>query len=493
MEARHTGRARTARCAARRKRFLETMTDRERTGPTEAEFEARRKELLEECKIPPEVHEEAEARLKTFLEPFLQTFVRQEQCEHAKSYVSGLLSNLRHKTSETIAYLHGQERLGLQRFLGWADWDDAELRLELARQIGRELGEPDGVLVFDPSGFAKSGRESVGVARQWCGRLGKVENCQVGIYLGYVSGQEHALVDMRLYMPQEWTRDKARCKKAGVPTARRRHRTRHQLCLEMLQEKGSFLPHSWIAGDDELGRVSWFRARLHRLDERYLLAVPSNTLIRDLEVEPPAYGGRGRRPKRPWQRVDKWTSVQVDDNWTEVDVRDGSKGPLLVELLKRRVVARTPRRQEGHEEVLVIIRYRDREHLEVLKVDYYLSDAAADTPLAEFARVAKAEHRIEECLQRGKSEAGLADYQVRNWTGWHHHQTLSLLASWFLITETRRGKKMDPGDHRPTNPTRHLQDASGGLPTCYTASYKERGREMAATQRDCSPLPLEAA
>ena len=493
MEARCARRTKKARYVARRKRFLESVTDHGGRVPTEADFEARRKELLEECKIPPEVYEEVEARLKTFLEPFLQTFVRREQYGHVETYVSGLLSNLRHKTAETIAYLHGQDRLGLQRFLGWGEWDDAPLRLELARQIGRELGEADGVLVFDPSAFAKSGRESVGVARQWCGRLGKVENCQVAIYLGYVSGQEHALVDMRLYLPQEWTRDKARCKKADVPKNRRRHRTRHQLCLEMLQEKGGFLPHMWIAGDDELGRVFWFRARLHTLHERYLLAVPSNTLIRDLEVEPPAYGGRGRRPQRPWQRVDKWTSGQIEDNWTEVDVRDGSKGPLLVEVLKRRVVARTPRRQEGHEEVLVVIRYRDRDHLEVLKVDYYLSDASADTPLAEFARVAKAEHRIEECLQRSKSEAGLADYQVRNWAGWHHHQTLCLLATWFLVTETRRGKKMDSGHHRPANPTGHLQGPPGGLPTCYTTPCKERGREVAATQRISSPLPLEAA
>ena len=259
MEARHARREKEIRRASRRKRFLEAVTDRDWRAPTEAEYEARRKELLEQCKIPPEVYEEVEARLKTFLGPFLQTFVRREQYGHAETYVSGLLSNLRHKTAETIAYLHGQDRLGLQRFLGWAEWEDSPLRLELARQVGRELGEANGVLVFDPSAFAKSGRESVGVARQWCGRLGKVENCQVAVYLGYVSGQEHALVDMRLYLPREWTCDKARCKKMGVPTNRRRHRTRHQLCLEMLQEKGDFLPHAWIAGDDELGRVFWFR------------------------------------------------------------------------------------------------------------------------------------------------------------------------------------------------------------------------------------------
>lgn len=126
------------------------------------------------------------------------------------------------------------------------------------------------------------------------------------MYLGYVSRQEHALVDVQLYLPKEWTRDKARCRKAGVPKDRRRHRTRHQLCLDMLQEKGGLLPHAWVTGDDELGRVFGFRRRLHSSGERYLLAVPSNTLIRDQEAEPPAYSGHGRRPKPPWQRVDKW-------------------------------------------------------------------------------------------------------------------------------------------------------------------------------------------
>lgn len=127
-----------------------------------------------------------------------------------------------------------------------------------------------------------------------------------------------------------------------------------------------------------------------------------------------------------------------------MDVRDGSKGPLVIEIVKRRVVGRNHRRQEGHEEVLVVVRYRDRDNRRVVKTDYYLSNASADVELAEFARVAKAEHRIEECIQRAKSEAGLADYEVRHWKGWHHHQTLSLLATWFLVVEARRGKKWTP-------------------------------------------------
>ena len=145
---------------------------------------------------------------------------------------------------------------------------------ELARQVGTELGEADGVLVFDPSAFAKKGTESVGVQRQWCGRLGKLENwSRVGIYLGYVSRREHALVDVRLYLPKEWANRKRRRQKAGVPAAIR-FRTRHELMLDMLDEHGSLLPHAWIAGDDELGRSSWFRQEFSRscVNECYLLA-----------------------------------------------------------------------------------------------------------------------------------------------------------------------------------------------------------------------------
>jgi len=458
----------------------------------DAKYEARKRELLDECAVAPQVFDRVMPRLEQFMDPFVEHLVRSEQVGHAMTFVQGLLSDLEHKNVESIAYRFGQGRMPLQWFVGVSDWGDGPLRDELAAQIGRQLGRDDGVIVFDPSGFPKSGKQSVGVARQWCGRLGKVDNCQVAVYMGYVSAAEHALVDTRLYMPKEWTKDKARREKAGVPKSVR-YRTRHQLCLEMLEKHGDKLPHSWIAGDDEMGRPYAFRRRLDGLRERYLLAVPSNTLIRDMEMEVPPYSGRGGRPKRPWQRVDTWAASLRKEAWAAIDVRDGSKGPLVVEVVKCCVVGRTHRRQEGHPEVLVVIRYRDRDNRRVLKTDYYLSNASPETELAEFARVAKAEHRIEECIQRAKSEAGLADYEVRNWKGWHHHQTLSLLATWFLITEARRGEKMDSGDHGPTNPRRHLRHPSPPPRMRYTPANTPRTPTTAATKRTSATLPLEAA
>ena len=451
----------------------------------EAKYEARKQELLNECTVAPQVFARVLPRLERFMEPFTEYLVRKEQCAHASTFVQGLLSNLERKNTESSAYRFGQERMGLQWFVGRSDWDHEPLRDELVRQVGAQLGEEDGVIVFDPSGFHKSGRESVGVARQWCGRLGKIDNCQVAICMGYVSNKEHALVDTRLFLPKEWTQDKARRKKAGVPQGVR-FRTRHQLCLEMLSLHGGTLPHAWIAGDDEMGRPYWFRRRLDTLDEQYLLAVASNTQIRDLEVEPPEYSGHGRYPKRPWTRVDEWVVAIGKRGWTKVDVRDGSKGPLVVE-----VVARTDKRQEGHEEVLVVIRFRERDTKRVVQTDYYLSNATAETRAAEFARVAKAEHRIEECIQRAKSEAGLADYEVRNWKGWHHHQILSLIATWFLVTEALRGKKMDTGDHSAADPSRHQFHSAPHLRMRYSLPNPARARAVAHSQRTRSPLSLE--
>jgi len=403
-------------------------------------YEERFREMMAQAEVAPETMRDLLDRLETFVHPFCASLGSTAH-RRVADYLTGLLSDLDHKTAEGIAYLLDQDRQPMQRFIGQADWDHRPLLVTLATQVGERLGEPDGVIVFDPSAFAKKGDKSVGVARQWCGRLGKVENCQVGVYMGYVSRIEHALVNVRLFLPEEWAKDRARRAEAGVPREVR-FRTRHELALEMLSESGPSLPHAWVTGDDEMGRPAWFRRDLRDLGERYLLAVPSNTLIRDQEVTPPEYSGRGRHPKNPFTRVDLWAQRLPEGAWTRIEVRDGEKGPLVVEVVKRRVRARTETGGEGPDELLLITRELQAD--QTYKLDYYLSCAAVETPLPELARVAKAEHRIEECLERAKGEAGLADYQVRNWPGWHRHQSLSLLAAWFLTEETRRGKNPDP-------------------------------------------------
>lgn len=406
-------------------------------------------ELLEQSQVEAEVLECIPERLSGFVEPFTRSILQAKQRQRAAEFIGGLLSDVVRKNAESIAYRHDQERKEMQYFLGESRWEHQPLLVELARQVGCELGRPDGVIVFDPSSFPKKGTESVGVQRQWCGRLGKVENCQVGVYLGYVSAVEHALVNTRLFLPREWAKDKARRKKCHIPREVK-FQTRHALCLEMLEEVGHLLPHQWIAGDDEMGRSSGFRRELRSRGERYLLAVPSNTLVRDLEVEVPPQDGPGGPRKAPFVRADKWRASLPASAWTRIDVRDGEKGPLVVEVASCRVQAKADGKRVGPEELFVVIRSTDEAG--AVKHDYYLSNASPETPRAELARVAKAEHRIEECLQRGKSECGLADYEVRSWGGWYHHQTLSLIAAWFLNCELRVGKKIRPSFHLPPTP-----------------------------------------
>src|SRR6266446_4246926 len=301
----------------------------------ERRFATRLEELLDDAIVDPAVLRDMLPRLERFIQPFATLLATPEQGVHLQEYVSGLVSNVKRKNVESIAYHHDQDRQALQKFIGQLPWDHQPHLTELARQVGVAIGADDGVIVFDPSGFAKKGTESVGVQRQWCGRLGKVDNCQVGVYMGYVSRVEHALVNVRLYLPAEWAKNKKRRKKCGVPKEIR-FKTRHELALDMLREHGSLLPHTWITGDDEMGRSSKFRGDLRALPERYLLAVPSNTLIRDCEAEPPPYRGHGRAPKVPFLRVDRWTAALPANAWQTIEVRSGDKGPLVVQMVKRR-------------------------------------------------------------------------------------------------------------------------------------------------------------
>jgi len=437
----------------------------------ERRYEVRLAQMLAQAEVSPDVMRGLLERLETFAEPFAKSLAYPGQRRHAAEYMTGLLSKLERKTGEAIAYLHDQERQALQKFVGFVAWDHRPMLDTLARQVGDQFGGPDAVIVFDPSAFVKKGTKSVGVSRQWCGRLGKVDNCQVGVFMALVSRKGHALVNTRLYLPHDWTKSRTRCTAAGVPEDVT-FQTRHQLALQMLDEGGKLLPHGWIAGDDEMGRSSDFRRKLQGRGERYLVCVPSNTLVRDLDVPPPEYAGRGRHPMSPFLRLDRWRASLPESAWTRVDVRDGEKGPLVVEVAKRRVQARTETGGTGPEELTFVTRERLADG--TFKHDYYLSNADPGVPLAELARVSKAAHRIEDCFERAKGEAGLADYQVRNWPAWHHHQTLSLLAAWFLDRETRRGKNPDP----------RLDDAP--------ASSVDRGSNRGPSQHQRSVLTLPA-
>jgi hypothetical protein len=259
----------------------------------------------------------------------------------------------------------------------------------------------------------------------------------------------------------------------------------------MLDEHQECLTHRWISGDDELGRSSWFRHELRSRGESYLLAVPSNTLIRDRMVAAPEIQGRGRPRQVPFQRVDQWMANQEESSWTQLEVRAGEKGPIVVEALMCRVQTKREGRVSSGEETLVV--FRERQGNGTWKHDYCLSNEGVEIGLSEYARVFKSQHRIEECLQRAKSEAGLGDYQVRSWEGWHHHQVLSLLATWFLTRETRREKNTDTRDHGSAVTGSAWWPVESSVAGESSGAASASGDASVATKRGSKSLPLASA
>jgi len=265
----------------------------------------RREDLLSDCIVSPEVFNQMVERLGECVVPDQRALETEAGQRNVHLYLQGLLSHLPGKNAEDIATLVDVERQAIQECIGNAPWDHRPLVTVLVGQVAHQLGEPNDIIAFDPSRFPKRGTHSVGVKRQWCSHRGKIDHGQVGVVMGYVSSQEHALLDFRLSLPEEWGRDEPRRQACHVPKEGR-YQTRHEQCLEMLDEWGEQVPHSWVTGDDELGRHARFRHDLRERGERYVLGVPCNTPIRDLEAPLPEYSGRGRRPKAPWQSVTDW-------------------------------------------------------------------------------------------------------------------------------------------------------------------------------------------
>jgi SRSO17 transposase len=404
--------------------------------------------LLNDATLTPETVRGCRDRLRRFLRRYLPRFYRKEQREHAALVVRGLISGLQRKTAEPIASSAGVEHKNIQFFVGSGRWDDDAILRELGRHVRRVLGEDDAVLVLDPSAFPKKGTESCGVARQWCGRLGKIENCQVGVFLAYATRRANVLVDRQLFLPREWAEDAPRRTKCHIPSTIV-FQEKWQIALDLLNRSGPRLPHRWVVGDDELGRSAEFRAILRARSEGYILDVPCNTHVRDLERRRPPrrHAGVGRKREVLFGRVDEWAARQGASRWVRLGVRHGEKGPVEVEAMMVRVQAKYERRI-GPEERLLVVRTVEAHP----KVDYALSNAPPEVGLRELVRVRARRFWIESALESSKGEAGLAHYEVRSWVGWHHHMTLALLASWFLVLERTRVGGKNPGGDGPTDP-----------------------------------------
>jgi SRSO17 transposase len=381
-------------------------------------------------------------RLTAFAQRYLPHFHRSEHRGHALTILHGKLTGLERKTTEPIALQARQKRRPLQLFVGAGGWDDHAVLAELRRHVREELADPDAVLVLDGYGVPKKGDQSCGVARQWCGHLGKVDNCQVGYVLAYVAKRGKALLDGRLYLPEHRAADAQHREQTHVPEDVV-FQEGWRLGLELLRRSAPELPHGWVAGDDEFGRASEFRGQLRLDKQRYVLDVPCTTSVRDLSTRrPPSRpGGRARLPA--FEQVQAWTARQPKGRWRTFQRPGGSKGPRRVRALQQWVQTKEDGGRVGPRERLVVIRSVEKKP----RTWYVLSNARKEVPLAQVVKAQGARHGVEELLQEGNGEVGLDHYEVRSWVGWHHHLTLSCLALWFLQTERLRlGGKNAGGD-----------------------------------------------
>jgi SRSO17 transposase len=397
--------------------------------------------ILTDAALTAEAVRGCDDRLTSFLGRYLPRFRRAEQRHNATLVIRGLLGGLQRKTCEPIAVEAGVHRKPIRFLVGAGRWDDEAVMAEVRRHVAEELGDARAALVLDATTFPKSGADSCGVGRQWCGRLGKQENCQRGIFLAYAAARGYAPLDRRLYLPKDRAGDAARRAKCHGPEDVE-FREGWRIAADLIERSGPGRPHAWVVGDDEFGRPAGFRAWLRGRGEHYVLDVPSDTVVRDLECAPPPSRrpGHGRPRAVPFRRVDAWAAAQPAGRWTRLTIRAGEKGPLRVDAMTARVRTRLEHRV-GPEERLVVMRTVEAEP----ETHYALSDAAADVPPEELVRARFARHRIEEVVEVAKGEVGLAQYEVRGRVGWHHHVTLSLLTLWFLCCERRRVGGENPG------------------------------------------------
>ena len=382
---------------------------------------------------------------------FGPVFGRREARDLSRHYLQALLvQSGERRNAENLSEMVPASARAVQRFLTESPWDDDAVIERLQEYLGPRLEHPEAVWVLDGSDFPKQGRKSVGVARQYCGRLGKVANCQAGMFLAYVSPSGRALVDKGLYLPESWTSDPERCAAAGVPEQRRGYRSKTELALEMLaraSERGH-LGAKWVAADDAFGMSPSFRESLAALEVSYVLDVPAGFTVWPVEPErtTPSYRGRGGPPKPRLKAGQKRTMEQRSaelpgDAWQEIKVAEGSQGPRSY-LFSAQRVRPTSRRKLGEVHWAVY-----RWNLDGSEPRYYLSNAPENTPLETLARVSGSRWRIETEFETAKSDVGMDEYETRTWAGWHHHIALCLLAGAFLLSLQQAWGEKDAADH----------------------------------------------
>ena len=404
----------------------------------------------------------AARRVVQWHERFVGLFGRKESREHSLLYLKGLLSNLERKSVEPIALQFSRspdggaatqnEVVAMQGFITTSPWEAGDVFAEIQAVFAEELVPSISqwsigtVGVIDESGFVKAGTESVGVANQWCGRLGKTTNCQVGVFLVGVTPAGISALDAQLFLTEEWIADRQRRQKTHIPREVR-FQTKPQIAAEMIRRTlvAGKVRFDWVIADELYGDSGEFMDALDAMHQRYLLEVKKNTLV--WTVDPATLPGKTPGPKKRQKlgsyRYHEVRSVQeiVADlppkTWQPLKLREGAKGPLVFEFAVLRVWAMRHNRP-GPPIWLVIRRSLEK----TPDIKHYVSSASAETPWQQLAMVTSTRIRVEEYFEDGKMHLGMADYEARAWSSWHHHMALVALAHMY-VTLTKRDMKRD--------------------------------------------------
>jgi SRSO17 transposase len=362
-------------------------------------------------------------------------FGRVEPRRQARLYLMGLLAPVERKNGWQLAEAAGDATPDrMQRLLNNARWDQRQVRQDLRGYVSEHLGDPAGVLIVDETGFVKKGTRSAGVQRQYSGTAGRVENCQLGVFLAYASPRGRALIDAELYLPRSWTQDRGRCAQAAVP-ADVGFATKPALAQAMLgRALDAGIPARWVTADEAYGQDHKFRAFCEQRRIGYVVAVPCSQ-----STGPgTGYGNTG-------SRADVLAASAPEQAWKRLSAGDGAKGPRLHDW----ALATLPGEPgEGFERWLLI----RRSITGPAELACYLCSGPAGTAIEQLVRVAGSRWAIEECFQTAKNETGLDQYQVRRYDSWHRHVALAMLAAAYLAVTAAASPKAHPawsGSPRP--------------------------------------------
>jgi SRSO17 transposase len=413
-------------------------------------------ETIPQIELKPEdVHSLLE-ELRDYHAIYSPLFYRSEHRKWSQKYLQGLMLDIDRKSIEPMVLaLEGADPnavRAMQQFISEGSWDDEAILRQHWREVDKDLGDDQGVLVLDGSDFLKQGKESVGVKRQYCGEVGKRANCQAGVYLNYTTEKGYTLLDRRLYLPDEWISGEeyaGQRKKCKIPDGIK-FKTKPELGWDMIEaiHQEKVLRYRWLCCDEAFGRDTAFLDKVHGIGINYFAEVPHDTRV---WLSPPGtfvpqWRGKGPKPTKKQvekgeprsQKVEEIANNLPDQAWTRRIIKEGSKGTMVADFAVKRVVA--VRDGLPGPQVWLIL----RRNCLTGELKTYLSNASIRTPFETLVRMSGMRWPIETTFEDCKQYLGMRDYEVRTWRGWHHHMTLCILAHFFLVRMRLRFKKKAP-------------------------------------------------